>query len=69
MKICKYCQSEMMSEYATGRNGKSYTAFYNCPKCKAACDEKVTVYNGGRKKNKMRWYNPETKQFEEWKDE
>lgn len=64
MKICKYCNNTMIAEYETGMNSKSYTAFYNCPKCKAVCDEKVVVYKG-KTERKERWFNPKTNQFEE----
>ena len=65
MKICRYCNSVMLSEYETGRNSKSYIAFHNCPKCQAVCDEKVIVYRNGKKEETERWFNPKTKQFEE----
>lgn len=64
MKICKYCNNTMIAEYETGMNSKSYTAFYNCPKCKAVCDEKVVVYKG-KTERKERWFNSKTNQFEE----
>ena len=54
----------MMGEFESGRNSKSYTAFYNCPECKAVCEEKVVVYKG-RTERKERWFNPKTKEFEE----
>lgn len=54
----------MMSEFISGRNSKSYTAYHNCPKCKATCDETVEVFRG-RTKRKERWFNPETKKYEE----
>ena len=63
MKLCKYCNTIMMSEHESGRNSKSYTAFHNCPNCKAACDEKVIEYKG-RKEVKERWFNPTTKEYE-----
>ena len=52
-----------MSEYESGRNSKSYTAFYNCPKCNATCDEKVIEYKG-RREIKELWFNPTTKEYE-----
>ena len=64
MKLCKYCNSIMMGEFESGRNSKSYTAFYNCTTCKAMCDEKVVAYKG-RTERKERWFNPKTKEFEE----
>jgi len=66
MKICKYCNNTMFGGgFETGRNSKSYTASYNCPKCKAVCDEKVEVHKGRPPKRKERWFNPETNEFEE----
>ena len=64
MKLCRYCNNIMMSEFISGRNSKSYTAFHNCPKCKALCNEKVVVFRG-RTERKERWFNPETKKYEE----
>ena len=52
------------SGFETGRNSKSYTAYYNCPKCKATCDETVKVFKG-RTERKERWFNHETKKYEE----
>lgn len=70
MKACKFCGATMFSEHETSRmNNQSYTAFHTCPKCKAVCDEKVTVFRGGKKEVKSRWFNPTTKELEEWKDE
>lgn len=66
MKLCKYCNTIMVSEHESVRNSKSYTAFHNCPNCKAVCEEKVTVPRSGRKEVRTRWFNPETKEFEEW---
>lgn len=54
----------MMGEFESGRNSKSYTAFYNCTTCKAMCDEKVVAFRG-RTERKERWFNPKTKEFEE----
>ena len=68
MTICKYCNNIMMSEYESGRNSKSYTAFHTCTNCNALCDEKVTAYRGGRKEIRTRWYNPITKCIEEWEN-
>ena len=65
MKICKYCETHMLSEYESKPN-KAYNAFHCCPNCKAVCDEKVT-FIGERKETMYRWYNPEQKEFEEWK--
>ena len=53
------------SGFETGRNSKSYTAYYNCPKCKAVCNEKVEVHKGRPPKRKDSWFNPETNEFEE----
>ena len=64
MKLCKYCNSIMMGEFESGRNSKSYTAFYNCTTCKAMCDEKVVALRG-RTERKERWFNPQTKKYEE----
>ena len=64
MKLCKYCNNVMRGEFESGRNSKSYTAFYNCTTCKAMCDEKVVAYKG-RTERKERWFNPKTKEFEE----
>lgn len=64
MKLCKYCNSIMMGEFESGRNSKSYTAFYNCTTCKAMCDEKVVALRG-RTERKERWFNPQTKEYEE----
>ena len=64
MKLCKYCNTIMMSEYESGRNSKSYTAFHNCPKCNATCDEKVVEYRG-KIDRKKRWFNPKTNKSED----
>ena len=66
MKLCKYCQSVMRSDYETNpRNNRRRKGFHVCPKCKAVCDDDVT-----EKKNEIivhyeRWYNPVTKKFED----
>lgn len=66
MKLCKYCNSLMMSEHeTTGMNGKSYNAFHQCPNCNAVCDEKVIAYRGGRTEVTERWFNPQTQESEE----
>lgn len=64
MKLCKYCNNIMIGEYESGRNDKSYTDFFHCPKCNATCDEKVSEYRG-RIERKEKWFNPKTKKFEE----
>lgn len=60
MKICKYCNSLMIGENETQRDG-SYYFFYVCQKCKS-------IYEGKRdKKNTLlesRWYNSEKNEFE-----
>lgn len=54
----------MIAEYETGMNSKSYTAFHICTECKAVCDEKVVVFRGRTERNE-RWFNPQTKEYEE----
>lgn len=65
MKICKYCHSEMMSEYETNsQNHRRYKGFHICPKCKAVYEEDVTKNKNEYIIHSQRWYNPETKKFE-----
>lgn len=60
MEICRYCNSSMTGEFETLKN-KSYNFFYVCKKCKS-------IYEGTKDKNnivlKSRWFNTESKQFE-----
>ena len=65
MEICKYCNSQMIGEYETLTSSNHYKFFFTCPKCGA-------VFEGERKNKgpeiiliKSRWFNPNTKQFEE----
>lgn len=60
MEICKYCNTIMLRECETKRNG-SYDFFCTCPKCKS-------IYEGTKSKNnivlKSRWWNSQKKEFE-----
>ena len=65
MKICKYCNSVMISEYETNRNDSHrFFGFHVCPKCRAVFEEDVTEKNSKRIIHMERWFNPSTKQFE-----
>lgn len=65
MQICKYCNTSMMSEYETLSGGNHYKFFYNCPKCGSICEGERKTKGQNVLINKIRWFNPETKQFEE----
>ena len=65
MKLCKYCNSVMMSEYETkSHNSYRRKGFHTCPKCKAVCDDDITQKKNDVIVHSERWFNPTTKEFE-----
>ena len=65
MKLCKYCNALMMSEYETNaKNSHRYKGFHTCPKCGAVCDDEVLENKKDKPILKERWYNPSIKEFE-----
>ena len=65
MKLCKYCNSVMMSEYETKtHNSYRRKGFHTCPKCKAVCDDDITQKKNDVIVQSERWFNPTTKEFE-----
>ena len=68
MKICKFCNEIMMSEYET-RGNNSYFEFHNCQHCHAIYECTTKKIKKGREVYEIheneKWWNPETKSWEE----
>ena len=69
MQLCKFCNACMMRECETLSNGNHYGFFSNCLKCGAICEGERKEKDRGKYIifEKSRWFNPQTKEFEEWK--
>ena len=65
MTLCKYCSSTMFGDNETLTSGNHYRFFYTCPKCGAVCEGERKTKGREVLINKIRWFNPTTKQFEE----
>lgn len=66
MKLCRYCNSEMMEEYETNQqNSHRYKGFFTCTNCHAFCDGEYLDSKLGTQTLRERWWNPETNKFEE----
>lgn len=65
MKICKYCNTTMISDYETDRrNAHKYKGFHTCPNCRAVCEETVTDNKSERITHEEKWWNPSTNECE-----
>lgn len=59
MKICKYCNSEMLSEHQTNsHDSRRYKAFFVCPKCHAVCDGEYVQESKGTSVINEEWMAP-----------
>lgn len=66
MKLCKYCNSEMLGEHETNRhNSHRYKGFFTCPKCHAVCDGEYLDSKLGMQILNEKWWNPKSNEFEE----
>lgn len=63
MRICKFCNNSMLSEYETKPNNR-YFEFSVCPNCKAVYECNVAKKGKEQVIESARWYNPQSKEFE-----